>query len=284
MPVDLVLVRHGESESNISKVRGVDRSGLTGEFADRHTSRYRLTDIGRKQAKAVGDFLQREFVDGFDVHYTSEYVRACETAACLELGEQVSWEMSYYLRDKDGGIFSGKPGPVAMEGKYDEKLRRERDCYYYCPPGGESVASCCQRVDMFLSELAEQCSGLRVLAVVHHNIVYAFRICVENIPQLSFEQVFHSPTGRVSNGQVIHYSRRNPFTREVSQHFTWMRITVPWKGVDRGWQPIFRPRFTNEEMLGLIADIPQLLNNTPEELADDHVGRKRTVDDLMASH
>ena len=98
-PVDLVLIRHGESESNISKARGQDRSQISGDFAERHTSKYRLTDVGRMQAKMTGEYIQRELGD-FDIHYTSEYVRACETAACLELPGVVHWEMSHLLRDK----------------------------------------------------------------------------------------------------------------------------------------------------------------------------------------
>jgi hypothetical protein len=48
MPMDLVLVRHGESEGNV--VYGLARQGdhalFTPEFLSRHSSRWRLTRLG----------------------------------------------------------------------------------------------------------------------------------------------------------------------------------------------------------------------------------------------
>lgn len=67
-PVDLVLVRHGESEGNLAQARskaGVD-SDWADEFAERHSSRYRLTDKGRKQAKVTGDYIRKNIYDSFD--------------------------------------------------------------------------------------------------------------------------------------------------------------------------------------------------------------------------
>jgi len=196
LPVDLVLVRHGESEGNIVKARG-DTSVWNGEFGGRHTSKYRLTDRGRLQAQQAGAWLRAEFGSTFDVFFTSEYVRAIETAAHLGIPGAI-WTLDRYLRERDNGIFSGKPStsPNAIAEAAQEKRRRARDLYFYAPPGGESIASACQRVDLFLSNLAESCSGLRVLAIVHRNVLQAFRIVLESIPQLKFDQVFiHDPEG-----------------------------------------------------------------------------------------
>jgi hypothetical protein len=81
LPVDVVLVRHGESEGNFaqkfSKVG--DHSYWTPEFSQRHTSQYRLTDKGRyshpyivliirKQAQIAGDWLKANIAGEY---YTS---------------------------------------------------------------------------------------------------------------------------------------------------------------------------------------------------------------------
>jgi len=60
MPIDLVLVRHGESEGNVARRSSAagDNSVFTEEFCGRHNSRFRLTDRGREQARAAGAWLR----------------------------------------------------------------------------------------------------------------------------------------------------------------------------------------------------------------------------------
>ena len=68
---DLVLIRHGESEGNVARKRslGGDHSLFSGEFKHRHSARWRLTDRGREQAIAAGEWLQRENLVEFDRYY-----------------------------------------------------------------------------------------------------------------------------------------------------------------------------------------------------------------------
>ena len=58
---DLVLSRHGESEGNVARQRSIegDDSLFHGEFQHRHSSSWRLTDRGRRQAAAAGDWLRK---------------------------------------------------------------------------------------------------------------------------------------------------------------------------------------------------------------------------------
>lgn len=67
-PVDLVLVRHGESEGNLANYRS--KCGFeedwTGEFRNRHSSQYRLTDHGRTQAKIAGEYIRENIYKSFD--------------------------------------------------------------------------------------------------------------------------------------------------------------------------------------------------------------------------
>jgi broad specificity phosphatase PhoE len=77
MPVDLVLVRHGQSEGNLAQKlsREGDVSHWSKEFRERHNSLYRLTDTGRLQARIAGEYIKAFISPYFDKYFTSEYVR-----------------------------------------------------------------------------------------------------------------------------------------------------------------------------------------------------------------
>ena len=78
LPLDLILVRHGESEGNVAQdfAKLGDDSLWTAEFKDRHSSKYRLTDKGKAQAKMSGDWIKANVSPHFDVYYVSEFLRA----------------------------------------------------------------------------------------------------------------------------------------------------------------------------------------------------------------
>jgi broad specificity phosphatase PhoE len=60
--------------------------GVAGEFLRRHSSKWRLTDLGRQQAEAAGKWLRENFPGkSFDRFYVSEYIRCMETAARLDI-------------------------------------------------------------------------------------------------------------------------------------------------------------------------------------------------------
>lgn len=70
----------------------------TGEFRDRHNSLYRLTDMGRMQARIAGEYIRQNISPLFDKYFTSEYVRAMETAAALEL-PHARWYARWSIND-----------------------------------------------------------------------------------------------------------------------------------------------------------------------------------------
>jgi len=104
LPLNLVIVRHGESEGNIAnrRSRKGDNSDFTPEFLNRHSTKLRLTDKGKVQAKMAGDWLKSQGLDRFDGYYVSEYTRAVETAALLDLPD-ADWNMDFQLRERDHG-------------------------------------------------------------------------------------------------------------------------------------------------------------------------------------
>lgn len=144
LPIDLVLVRHGQSEGNAAKrlSKAGDHSAFTPEFVDRHTSSFRLTELGRMQASLAGTFLKDEFFKdgvGFDRYITSEYSRAMETAGLLQL-PNAEWFCDVYLTERNWGEFDVCPEDELKE-KFGAALRRYKVEPFFCqPPNGESFA------------------------------------------------------------------------------------------------------------------------------------------------
>ena len=76
LPIDFIIIRHGQSEANTQQKEPRDEGG------DNSTQ---LTREGIEQAKATGDWLRSIGLTGFDRYYTSSYMRARQTAALLAL-------------------------------------------------------------------------------------------------------------------------------------------------------------------------------------------------------
>ena len=264
MPMDLVLVRHGESEGNVavkaSKKMG-DNRHYTPEFLERHSSLWRLSDKGIRDATAAGVWLRSE-MPRFDRHYTSEYMRALETAALLGL-EGAEWYRELYLRERDRGWLDVVPYSVLKERFAEELERWDRSSLFWAPPGGESMADVCMRVDRVLNTLHRECEGKRVVIVCHGEVIWAFRMRLERMPQERWLELDTSKDemDKIYNGQIVHYSRCDPLTGEVSPHLDWLRmIRANDPNFPRDWRRIVRPRFSNEQLLDVVNATKRLVS------------------------
>jgi len=101
--------------------------------------------LGRQQAASASKWLE-ENGNKFDRCFTSEYVRAMETAALLKLPD-AKWYSEFYLRELDKGILAGQSKKDRKEKHATELDRKAMDPFFYAAPGGESVADCCIRVE-----------------------------------------------------------------------------------------------------------------------------------------
>jgi broad specificity phosphatase PhoE len=264
MPIDLVFVRHGESEANLAQKyssMGDDRF-WTPEFKTRHTSKYRLTDLGREQSIAAGQWIKENIGPNFDKYLCSEYARARETAALLGL-PLAKWDIEFYLRERDRGVLQHLSKKEAAESYGEEIKRSELDQFYWAAPGGESIANSCLRCDRVMSQLSQKCSGYKVIIVCHGNIMLAFKIRLERMKQSSFHQLLTDPSQKLYNCQIVHYSRRNPETGEVHPSINWVRSVCPWGNnlVKPEWKSIHPLTFSNEQLLASVQNIPQIVNN-----------------------
>jgi len=155
----LVLVRHGESSWNESKlVQGQNDAA-------------QLTDRGREQANSVVTSL-REY--SLDVIVSSDLARALQTAQIV--GEALGLEIvtSTALRERSFGAFEGralKELPSSLSGienhvVIDDEAR---------PPGGESLRELHARAGNFIESLRRDRVGERLLLVTHGGTIRALR-------------------------------------------------------------------------------------------------------------
>ena len=103
-----------------------DHSLYTGAFLKRHSSLWRLTDRGRDQARITGEWLRAHTRSDKDLdpsvahlqtiyrYYVSEYIRAMETAALMELPES-KWFVEVQLRERDWGTFGQRHNTSNMQ-------------------------------------------------------------------------------------------------------------------------------------------------------------------------
>lgn len=267
LPIDLILVRHGESEWNVAqhRSRNGDNSVWTEEFRKRHSSAARLTDLGRAQARKAGDWLRANFQEGhFDRHYVSPYIRTLETAAYLGL-QEARWYLDIYLRERDGG---------ALEQLNEEERRtqfarslelRSAEPFFWTPPNGESVATVCGRVDRVLDTYHRECSDKRVITVLHGEMMWGFRVRLERMSSRHYRelQLSGDPRDRLHNCQILHYTRRNPSNGILAKEIGWVRSINP---VDPGtsrneWETIVRETFTNDDLLDIANQYTRVLKS-----------------------
>ncbi|MBI4142422.1 histidine phosphatase family protein [Candidatus Uhrbacteria bacterium] len=263
MPIELSVLRHGRSEGNAANARSRagDHSAFTAAFKDRHSSLWRLTDRGRAEATTAGKWLRSHGMT-FDRHLVSTYVRAMETAVRLELPD-AQWRPEYYLRERDWGQLDVMSVEERMARFAEEMARRERDGFYWAPPGGESMAQFSLRIDRVLDTLHRECSNQRVLIVCHGEVMWALRIRLERMSQRRFMELDQSkdPKDHIHNCQVIQYSRRDPTTGVVCARYEWMRSVCPWD-LTRSrneWERIVRPTFSNDDLAAEVEAVPRLI-------------------------
>lgn len=263
LPIDLVLVRHGESEGNLARRLSEhgDNSLFTQEFCRRHSSRLRLTDRGKEQAGCAGEWIQRNIGSYFDRYLVSGYARAMETAALLELPD-ATWYQDFYLRERDIGEFDSMPEDEKRD-KYPAIYDRfTLDPFYWKPPNGESVAELCARVDRVLETLHRECSDKKAIVVCHGMVMSGFMIRIERLTPYQFLQKseFKATRDRIRNCQIIHYSRRDPETNQISSRADWVRSICPWdlENSRTDWREIRRPSFSNEDLLKLVEEFPRI--------------------------
>jgi glucosyl-3-phosphoglycerate phosphatase len=212
--VELILVRHGESEANVA-ASAAEASGALRIAVPARDADVELSDRGRRQAEALGRRLAADPVP--DAIRVSPYRRARTTADLVVA--TAGWTVAPYvderLRDRELGVLDTLTGRGVRELHPDEAERRRfLGKFYYRPPGGESWADVALRIRSVLPEL--EASGGRVLVVAHDAVIWLFRAVCERIEERELlDLAASSPIPNASITRLVHDGGDGPWRAAV---------------------------------------------------------------------
>ena len=180
--MEVLLVRHGQSEGNLKKgdINKVDPQ-QNGDH------KLNLTPIGITQAENEGREIGPDFIRDALI-YSSPYKRTRQTldgiieGAGAEKNKLIIYE-DPRLREVEHG-FHGTSEDVAKQ----ESLRKTHGKFYYRFKGGESPADCYDRVATFLESLQRQVQrkGRDKILIVSHGLT--IRCFIMRFLHLTVEQ------------------------------------------------------------------------------------------------
>ncbi len=204
----VILVRHGQSEGNLA-AESAQRERLQRIRVPARDPDVALSDLGRRQASAVGHWLA-ELPDSErpGVVWTSPYRRARETAeAALAVVEaELDLRIDERLRDRDMGI-TDMLTASGIRAHYPEEAERREwiGKFYYRPPGGESWADVAQRVRGVLTDITNTERHDTVLVSAHDVVVLLFTYVAEGLDE---EAVLRrARTDGLKNGSITRLRR-----------------------------------------------------------------------------
>lgn len=254
-PLDIVLVRHGESEGNIANqasYNGNDNLVKDKAFANAHHSSWRLTKLGINQAVQTGNWLKEQNYQ-FDKFYVSAYTRAMETAALLDY-QDAHWDIDIRIRERD----RGDDGIMTLEQRQKRLLAfKDRKDYplFWRPLNGESLIDASLRIKSFVETLHRRASGQSVLIVCHGEIMRVFEMIIEKWDNDTY---LSSVQGQqLNNCQVIHYSRKCPDSEIVQPTLAYKSFFCPWKDETPQWIPFKKELLSNQQLLEKVKEKPR---------------------------
>ena len=151
----LILVRHGQIAANLASVwHGSTDSPLN--------------DVGREQAKRVGERLQ---IKTLAAEYrpvriiSSPLERTLHTAEAIGAALGLQPQVEHDLREYAIGELEGTPYQTLVdEHRFFDKVHKDHG---YAPPGGESLDGVCRRVVDAFVRIADAHQGEDVIVVGH---------------------------------------------------------------------------------------------------------------------
>ncbi|MEV4952704.1 histidine phosphatase family protein [Paenarthrobacter nitroguajacolicus] len=242
--VELLLIRHGESEGNVAateaRLAGAEVIDVPARDAD-----VNLSGTGRDQAKALGTALAR-IADELrpDAIVSSPYARARQTAEIAV--ETAGWPVKVLtderLRDRELGILD-RLTRLGVETRYPDEAERRLwlGKLYYRPPGGESWADVALRLRSILDELNTLGTGHRVMLVCHDAVILLVRYVLEGMSE--HEILDLAATTSVLNASITRYVRPSgagPWQLEsfnVADHLAEQGVTVTEHAGDASVHP-----------------------------------------------
>lgn len=152
----ICLIRHGETDWNTAR-------RLQGHIDTP------LNATGQRQAQATAALLAGH---GFQALYTSDLLRARQTAAAAGTACGLQPQPEPRLRERHYGLFQGLTYDEAAV-RHPEEYRRfhARDPHYAFAGGGESLTAFARRIGAALEDLARRHAGTAILVVTHGGVL-----------------------------------------------------------------------------------------------------------------
>lgn len=157
--MDIVLIRHGETEANRDGIFGTPQTRLTQKGLDQ----------ARLSARAAQDL-------GIDKVLVSPYKRALDTMACLGLEGEIEED----IREISLGIIEGYSYEDFYEEYKEEADSWTQDFINYRLDQGESVVDAYARVEKVLDRLIEEDQD-------------TILVCHEGVIRLALSTIFEDP-------------------------------------------------------------------------------------------
>jgi broad specificity phosphatase PhoE len=271
MPIDLVFVRHGQSEANI--VQKADKESVIHPAAvhinDRPDWRQRLSPKGITQAQIAKEWIDEHLggIESFDGRYASPFLRTRETAAYLGGLETGEWTIDDRLVERGWGVYGIVPrAEQRVQFPLTSRLH-ELTPWYVRFDGGESMPDVYGRFRDFQGTLHREQSDKRVIIVSHGDFINVARYGVERMLPEQWEALDRDPRYTIRNCSITHYSRVNPDDpNDIRDKIHWRRIVYPdalHESPDAGaWVELpGRQRYTGAELLNQIAFSEPLLKS-----------------------
>lgn len=162
----IYAVRHGETEWNkIEKQQGHLNSNLT--------------DLGRLQAKAIGDGLRKIRFDNF---YTSDLGRAIETSEIISGIIGKDFITDFRLRERNLGILQELTKNVFQRKYPDEWIKFTSNDPEYVLPNGESIMQRHERAIKCIEEISSHNLDKTILIVSHGGTLMSMFHRALNLP------------------------------------------------------------------------------------------------------
>lgn len=154
LPVQLLVVRHGETTWNVEgRIQGHRDSPLTAR--------------GLEQARAAAARLARE---GVEALYCSDLGRARQTADEVAAATALPVRLDEGLRERAFGIVEGRIWEE-FRAEEPEQARRLLEDPAHAVPGGESLARFRDRVTEALRRISAEAGAARIAIVTHGGVL-----------------------------------------------------------------------------------------------------------------
>lgn len=273
MPMDLYVIRHGESEQN--KLVNANIAGnvdlFTQDIVTVPDRSWRLTGTGRKQSRLIGKWLVEQ-QQSFDQYLVSPYARALETALNMEL-PHARWVENRLLRERSWGEISTRPRTEFREQYPNNWDFRHSDPLYWVPPAGESIADVSEnRAHNLLTSLAKNASGQSVVMVTHGDFMEALSLNIEYLSDEEYLRRKKDDKYTIKNCTCMHYSRRDPETGRTSEHLSYVQTARPVQDENGNWiirvdpwREFHRESYTNGDLLRIIRGVDRHIPDTKNQ-------------------